>query len=687
MSGAGARFVLGSLVFASIAGGCSHRIGGGDDDGDDGVAGGIDAARPGAADAAIPDAGATPSPWVELTDPVVDVTGGTALAPDGHGRDGGMIHLSAAGAITIDPKLSAPLMAAMPPAPAGAAMLTDDDLAHDVTEAGTIGVSGSIQASGSDPVRVITSTSGDIVIDGQLRAADLGGATQSLALHAPAGTVYVTGLIDTAGPDGTEDGDAAGAIEITARSVVISGHLVAAGETGDAGPGGHGGALRIVGTDGDVLIEEGSLTSAGGPSVLQGGDGGALEISAAGQVGLAAAIDTLGGDARGDTQIGGGAGGAIHVVAGADLQLSAPLRLRGGAASALGAGAAGGAAGALSLDAGGVVRIDAIIDDRGGLASADAAGAAVTGGAAGSVLIGAQRPPAAIEIRNPMVAIGGAGVAAGGAGGDVALGAAGGDLTLAGLIQVDGGGSLQLPGNAGVLQGTAGPGGGGIVLAGPISGIGGAAMPGGVADGGTGARLRLEAHTLKGDLQVSTTGALWLDGGAASGAGHGGAGGDITMVTLDGNASMAGQLIARGGAAMDGGTGGQGGILDLFTDADFDGIGGNLTIEVTGLIDVSGGVGATGGSARNNGALGVALFPAHQELIAVLLNSDGVHGGPQDGALVNLGHIVARGGASNGWGGDIMFHGRQPGIDEDPLPGNLSLEGDGDGHDGDYVAE
>jgi hypothetical protein len=208
------------------------------------------------------------------------------------------------------------------------------------------------------------------------------------------------------------------------------------------------------------------------------------------------------------------------------------------------------------------------------------------------------------------------------------------------------------------------------------------------ADGGTGATIRLEVRTRTGDLTMTPTGSLVLDGGTGSGAGDAGDGGDLAMVTYDGDASLAGQILARGGAAIGAdGRGGAGGIIEVFTDRNYDGIGGNLTVETTGVIDVSGGGGATGGSARNDGEGGVASFPVHQDEIAVLLNSDGRHGSPQDGGLLNLGLIIARGGSANGSGGDIMFHGRKPGSYEDPDSGNVTLDGDGTGRHGDFGAE
>ena len=143
-----------------------------------------------------------------------------------------------------------------------------------------------------------------------------------------------------------------------------------------------------------------------------------------------------------------------------------------------------------------------------------------------------------------------------------------------------------------------------------------------------------------------------------------GGGGHLYFFTLDASISMAGKLYLRGGAAPDdGGTGGLGGAVDIFCDKQANGYGGNLTIEPAGFIDASGGPGTIGGSGRNDGGWGIALFPEEQEQLSVLLNSDGIHGSPKDGVLLNLGTIITKGGAGDGWGGDVMFHGR--GMDTD----------------------
>ena len=74
-----------------------------------------------------------------------------------------------------------------------------------------------------------------------------------------------------------------------------------------------------------------------------------------------------------------------------------------------------------------------------------------------------------------------------------------------------------------------------------------------------------------------------LDGGASGGAGIAGGGGHLFFITSDGDLTVGGKLSLRGGDAPDaGGTGGLGGAVDIFSDANFDGFGGNLLIDNDG---------------------------------------------------------------------------------------------------------
>jgi hypothetical protein len=82
----------------------------------------------------------------------------------------------------------------------------------------------------------------------------------------------------------------------------------------------------------------------------------------------------------------------------------------------------------------------------------------------------------------------------------------------------------------------------------------------------------------------------------------------------------------------------------------------------------------------------VASFPDEMEMIAVLINCDGIHGTTQNW-LLNNGVIIARGGAANGSGGDIAYHGISPDRDSSPPPGFIDNAGSGSGRPGDFAGE
>ena len=302
----------------------------------------------------------------------------------------------------------------------------------------------------------------------------------------------------------------------------------------------------------------------------------------------------------------------------------------------------------MRVEAAGTVQLGGTIDARGGPSAGGG-----DGGMAGAIHIGETTAPSSVQVLVPMAANGGDGSSAGGEGGGVQVDAAG-EIVFSGVIHANGG-----------------------------------AVVGSAGDGGTAGIVTLNVTSAPDKLIVTATGEVTLDGGAAKGAGLAGGGGHLYFKTNDGDMSMAGKLTGRGGAAPDpGGIGGLGGSFELFSDNNHNGLGGNLTIETTGVIDVSGGSGTTGGNARNDGGWGIAVFPDMQEQIAVLLNSDGIHGTPPVGSALclNLGRIVARGGATNGWGGDVIYHGN--GADQkDPVSGTVELEGHGTGQTGNYGGE
>lgn len=621
------------------------------------------------------------SPWPSLAGPVIDVGGGVALSSGGHGSDGGAVRIDSAGPLVVDSALPPRSGPDVPSPPSDGDTVTADQLSADVVADGNIRVIGDIDVTGKGATRSITSKAGDIIVAGRLRTAHLDSGRQGIDLEAPAGTIFITGSVIAGG--GASGGESGGAIHLAAKRVVIvNGRLISAGGASPNGRGGDGGDIDIVASGGEVLLSRGGIDTSGGRGDTRGGNAGAISIDA-GSIFLHGGVDASGGQGT----MRGGDGAAIELLAGGETWLWGRTRIRGGAATGDG-DVSGGDAGSLTIDATGLTRVEGIVDGRGGLAGAASADAAAAAGDAGTVAIGDHQRPASVEIVAALGLRGGSGPEIAGAGGVLDLQARGGDLTLAGVIDVSGGDSVNSPGPAGAATGFSGPDAGGIYVDGKLIGRGGSALPGGDADGGLGADIFLRALSLKGDFVVAPDGRVVADGGDGSGTGHAGGGGGLAFWLTDGNASMGGELYVRGGGNPDpGGSGGDGGTMQLWTDTDANGIGGTLTVEKTGLIDASGGPGAQGGSGRNNGGQGTANFPDHLEQIAILLNSETIPGPPVDGWLVNKGRVVSVGGATDGWGGDIIYHGRRPDGTEDPLPGKVINHGDGNGEDGGFAAE
>ncbi len=232
-------------------------------------------------------------------------------------------------------------------------------------------------------------------------------------------------------------------------------------------------------------------------------------------------------------------------------------------------------------------------------------------------------------------------------------------------------------------------------VAGQVLSNGGSVSTGGSGDGALGGTIKLVLLATEGKMTVESGGQVQADGGGSGGAGTAGGGGQMYLFSIHGDASIHGKLLVRGGAAPGaGGIGGTGGLVYVFTGNGHDRMSGILTIEGDGIVDTSGGAGTTGGNARSDGHAGsVGLFPTVQndeydvEKIAVLINSDGVHG-PDRGWITNLGTVLARGGKANGNGGDVIFHGKQQDGNETPIPGNVvDTSGDGSGVPGDFAGE
>lgn len=597
--------------------------------------------------------GPSPSVWDDgdWRGPGVAADGGSAEGTAGTGGAGGEIRVAALNGMGQD--------AAAGPAPAppsGGQALSDADLSADVVRSGTLRIDGLVTASGPGPLRMITAAEGDIVVTGTLRAADPGGPVLGLVLQAPRGTVYVSGTVQAANSDGTADGDAGGTMMLRGARIVVTGALLADGEDG----------------------------------AVSGGDGGKILLAASGPVHLAGHVSARGGSVRGGSEdsVRGGNGGVLEVVGAGEIAFSATAALRGGFAHTAGAGAMGGDGGQVRIDGFAVVRFSGAADLRGG--GARAVTGAPAGGRGGRWSAGLQNTLDALEgVEGTLSASGGSGGAAGGAGGEIRLAAFQGNVTLAGALVADGGGSATAPGPGGTIAALCDVGGGILEVAGALRARGGSSSDSGrTSPGGAGGRVELEAASSSGALTLRAGASIVVDGGDSAGAAAAGEGGACEMVLADGAVRVAGEVRARGGAARGaGGIGGRGGFFGVRSDNDGDGVGGNITIEAGAEVDVSGGSGDTGGSARNDGGPGVGHIPDTRGFFAVVLDSDSISGRPVGAVIQNFGRIVARGGVRNGSGGDVMFHGAGPDGRRDPLPGNLDLAGDGTGAPGDFAAE
>ena len=605
-----------------------------------------------------PDPGSGAGSAADPPAPEVNLSGGAASSSGGQAPGGGNAHLVSAGGIMIGASFQAPMAPANQQSPANAMALASQNLGADVQAPGSVSVAGTIDSGGSDAVRQIVA-GGDIFVDGTLRTADLGSARQGLVLQAPNGTVYVSGSIDTSGTSGS--GQAGGSLTITAQQVVVLGTLTTAG--------------------------------GGGPS---GGAAGAIAITTTGGAYFSGKVLAAGGSGSGSATVSGGNGADLTIEAGGDVVMGGVITARGGDAKGSGSGACqAGNAGSATLDASGTIAFTGPFDLSGGAASS-AGGGPSNGGAAGALKVGETKRPMSIGLTVPLVLKGGDGQAVGGNGGTALLEAHGGDLQVGGGVDASGGSSSTQPGAGGTIEGHPGPEGAmaNCDVGGQVVANGGSIASGGSGNGAAGGTIKLVLLAKTGNMTVESSGQVQADGGNAGGQGTAGAGGLVYVFTIDGSASIHGHLLSRGGSASDpGGVGGTGGFVYVFTGNGHDYQSGNLTIESDGVVDASGGNGTTGGNARNDGhASSVGSFPAVQnneydvENIAVLMNSDGVHGADR-GWINNLGMVIARGGKSNGSGGDVAYHGMQPDGNTTPLPGNMDLSGEGSGASGDFAGE
>jgi hypothetical protein len=156
------------------------------------------------------------------------------------------------------------------------------------------------------------------------------------------------------------------------------------------------------------------------------------------------------------------------------------------------------------------------------------------------------------------------------------------------------------------------------------------------------------------------------------------------MIIPDAWVSVSGKIQARGGAAGSSGTGGRGGLFWVVSDDNANSMGGDITLESGSIFDLSGGAGLFGGHARHDTTTTASTDP---ERCCVILDSESGLTRNMGGIIRNNGLIVARGGANNGWGGDVTFHGRGHDTNRDPVAGNQDLAGHGSGLPGNYLSD
>jgi len=587
--------------------------------------------------------------------------GGTSSISEG-GRGGTMSAAGSSGAAGVTGTAGAGgatgTGGAVNPPPAGAIWVVDGgDGSGDgrAADGGTIHVvaRGALTLGASAPaLPVVPAPPGDAaVLDDAALATDV----------TVAGSVRLDGSL-TAGGDG-----ALRTITSMAGDIFVSGTL----RGGDAGGASRG--LTLQAPVGTVYVT-GAIDAAG---TATGQAGGAIVISAR-RIVITGAVSASGADG----EIGGD-GAAVTLSASELLFLGAPVRAHGGAGTT-----GGGRGGSVAIEGAGAVQAVDLIDARGGVASGGIAGVG------GVIRVGEQVSPAQVSVSAPLSARGGRGGTIGGHGGGITLETQMGNMVIGGSVDFGGGDASGQPGGGGnfvVHPGTAAGdsnvNGGDVLLTGRVLGNGGSVTAGGSGNGGVAGTVTVEPASILGGLTMDAAALVSLDGGAAGGAAVAGGGGHLYFITSNGDLTVAGKLSLRGGAAPDaGGTGGLGGAVDIFSDQNYDGVGGHLLLDKNSVIDASGGAGTIGGSARNDGDSGVAGFPDNQEMIAVLINCDGIHGTTQNW-LRNDGMIIARGGPANGSGGDIVYHGKSPDGDSSPPSGNIDNAGSGSGRPGDFAGE
>ena len=400
---------------------------------------------------------------------------------------------------------------------------------------------------------------------------------------------------------------------------------------------------------------------------------------------------------NGMQSVAAGRGGDLSLKAGGDVLFAGAASFHGGAASTMGANAVqGGAAGNLTVDTVGTVAFTSALDDRGGLAEGDAGSPSAVAGAAGALKVGENARPAMIGMTVPLLLTGGDGQAAGGGGGTVQLEPHGGDLRVSGLLNASGGDSSVKPGPGGPIDGHPGPENAtaNLDVSGQIVTNGGSIAKGSSGDGAMGGTIKLVQLAKNGNLTIEPTGQVQTDGGSSGGAGTAGGGGLMYTFTIErkllGPRQAAGARRCRAGCRRHRRRRRAHLRLHRRRSRSHERPADHRERRDPRCVGRRGNHRRQRAQQRTRSASGcsrsVQTDEYDVEKIAVLVNSDGVHGSDH-GWIDNRGQILVRGGKTNGNGGDVAFHGRQQNGNETPLPGKIDQSGDGSGTSGSFAGE
>lgn len=622
---------------------------------------------------------------------IFDCSGGSGFGSGtAFGGVASFVEISTSGSLSagVHPAPQAP---AMPVPPASGTVIASLTGTQTVLSGNAL-IPGVVTASLGFTVELICSE-GDIVVSGTLNAGEVTGIPINLALTAPNGTVYVTGAIHTTNPVGL----GAGSLTITARRIVVTGLIDTSGRDHGVVAGGDGGAVSLLAQSAgqtDILMVGSIVTSGGSSTAANGGAAGGVEMRAREELHVRGSVTSRGGSASAATNLPlGGNGGLLRMTGGVGVFVDMTLDQSGGAAKGTATGAWGGREGGLIIDTPGIAEVYGTFRRRKGDATAPAgtAGNPITGGGVASTGGTIQGTSGVRLGALSFLGRGGDSSDQGGGGGRVTLDGQGlGDMTVSGTIDVRGGrgansvgasfggsaltslegditfnGEVRTGGSDGAVAPA--PGGdfrvttGGSVFLSGLFDLGGGSSTASAATAVAGAPGgKLEVSALLAGSFIETRGLTVLsNGGASTGAAAGGAGGMLEFWTVSLRIVLDGTFTARGGSAP-GGTGGQGGRVMANSDMDADGTGGDITLAAGASIDVSGGSGQTGGSART----GVGT-----EAVAFDADGNNSNSGVTGGIVQNLGSITARGGDPAGSGGRVFFDGLTPAFLVGPFPG------------------